>query len=202
VIVATGTRWVVRVALVVLALVAVYVAVTFAQVWLASRTDEARPASAVVVMGAAQYDGKPSPVLQARLDRAVELYEQGYAPMIVVTGGKQAGDRVTQGVAGYEYLRERGVPEGSIKVEVDGTNSYEELSASALIVANHAASSDVLVVSDPYHSYRVRQIAREVGLDAAAAPAGTPSSIGALVRETAAVSIGRILGYRRLSNLG
>jgi uncharacterized SAM-binding protein YcdF (DUF218 family) len=202
VIVRSAVRWAVRIVVALVALVIVYVSVTFGQVWWASRQDEARPAEAIVVMGAAQYDGRPSPVLQARLDRAVQLYRDGYAPLIVVTGGKQAGDRVTQGFAGYEYLRSQGVPEEAIKVEVDGTNSFEELSASALIVENHGESNEVLVVTDPYHSFRVQQIADEVGLHAAVAPASTSSSVESLVRETAAVSIGRILGYRRLSNIG
>jgi uncharacterized SAM-binding protein YcdF (DUF218 family) len=195
-------RWIVRAAFVVVALVILYVGVTFAQVWWASRQDDARPSEAIVVMGAAQYDGKPSPVLQARLDHAVQLHRDGRAPLIVVTGGKQAGDRVTQGIAGYQYLRDQGVPEEAIKVEVDGTNSYEELSASALIVANAGGTNDVLIVTDAYHSFRVQQIADEVGLDAAVSPASTSSSIESLARETAAVSIGRILGYRRLSNIG
>ena len=179
-----------------------YVGVTFAQVWWASRQDEASDAGAIVVMGAAQYDGRPSPVFQARLDHAVQLRQAGYADLVVVTGGKQAGDRVTQGIAGFDYLRSQGVPEADIKVEVDGTNSYEELSASALIVQNAGTSDDVLIVTDPYHSFRVQQIADEVGLDAAVSPADTSSSVQSLARETAAVSIGRILGYRRLSNIG
>jgi uncharacterized SAM-binding protein YcdF (DUF218 family) len=194
--------WASRLVLALVGLVVLYVGVTFGQVWWASRDDDARPAGAIIVMGAAQYDGRPSPVLQARLDHAVQLRREGHAELIIVTGGKQAGDRVTQGVAGYRYLRSQGVPEDDIKVEVEGTNSYEELSASALIVENAGVSDSVLVVTDPYHSFRVQQIADEVGLDAAVSPANTSSSIAALARETAAVSLGRILGYRRLSNLG
>lgn len=195
-------RWPVRLAIAALAAVVLYVGVTFGQVYWASTRDEAQAAGAIVVMGAAQYDGRPSPVLQARLDHAVELYRSGHAGLIVVTGGKQAGDRVTQGFAGYQYLRGRGVPESAIKVEVEGTNSYEELSASALIVANAGVSDRVLVVTDPYHSFRVQQIADEVGLRASVSPADTSSSIEALARETVAVSLGRIVGYRRLSNVG
>lgn len=195
-------RWVFRIALGLIALLVLYVGVTFAQVWWASRQDEAMSAAAIVVMGAAQYDGRPSPVLQARLDHAVRLHDEGYADLIIVTGGKQAGDRVTQGLAGYEYLRSRGVPEEDIKVEVEGTNSYEELSASALILENAGVSSDVLIVTDPYHAFRVQQIADEVGLNASVSPARTNSSIESLARETLAVSVGRIIGYRRLSNIG
>jgi uncharacterized SAM-binding protein YcdF (DUF218 family) len=187
-------RWVVRIVVGLIALVVLYVGATFAQVWWTSRQDDAREAGAIIVMGAAQYDGRPSPVLQARLDHAVELWRAGYADLVVVTGGKQVGDRVTQGLTGYQYLH--------IKVEVDGTNSYEELSASALIVDNAGVSDDVLIVTDPYHALRVRQIAHEVGLDATVSPAHTGSSIESLARETVAVSLGRIIGYRRLSNIG
>jgi uncharacterized SAM-binding protein YcdF (DUF218 family) len=194
-------RWVVRAALALLAAVVLYVGVTFAQVYWTSRQDEAKPAGAIVVMGAAQYDGRPSPVLQARLDHAVELWRDGYAELIVVTGGKKAGDRVTQGFAGYQYLRGQGVPESDIKVEVEGTNSYEELSASAHILRDAASSSDVLIVSDPYHSFRVQQIADEVGLHASVSPADVHGSFESLGRETVAASLGRLLGYRRLSNL-
>lgn len=194
-------RWTLRVGLGLLALAVGYLAVTFGQVLWASRQDDARAASAIVVMGAAQWDGRPSPVLRARLDHAVALWEQGHADLIIVTGGKQAGDRVTQGLAGYRYLRDVGVPEEAIRVEVDGTDSYEELSASALIVANEALPPEVVVVSDPYHAFRVSEIADEVGLRAWVSPTGTGTSMRSLARETVAVALGRIVGYRRLSNL-
>ena len=194
-------RWVWRAAIGLLALVVLYVGVTFGQVLWTSRQDQAGPASAIIVMGAAQYDGRPSPVLQARLDHAVELWRAGHADMIIVTGGKQSGDRVTQGFAGYQYLKSQGVPEDHIKVEVDGTNSYEELSASALIVENAGATNEVLIVTDPYHAFRAQQIADEVGLDASVSPADVNGSIESLGRETVAVSLGRLLGFRRLSNL-
>jgi vancomycin permeability regulator SanA len=103
-------RWSFRIVVGLAALVVLYVGVTFAQVWWASRSNDNRPASAIVVMGAAQWNGKPSPVLQGRLDHAVALYDDGVAPLIVVTGGKQAGDAVTQGRSGYDYLRSSGTP--------------------------------------------------------------------------------------------
>jgi uncharacterized SAM-binding protein YcdF (DUF218 family) len=195
-------RWTLRIGAVVLALLVVYVGVTFGQVWWASRQDDAAPASAIVVMGAAQWDGRPSPVLKARLDHAVELWEEGHADHIIVTGGKQVGDRVTQGFTGYDYLREQGVPEEVIRVEVEGTDSYEELSASAVILRNEGLAPEVLVVSDPYHALRVTQIADEVGLRAWVSPTESSTSLNSLARETLAVAAGRIVGYRRLSNFG
>jgi uncharacterized SAM-binding protein YcdF (DUF218 family) len=177
-----------------------YVAFTFAQVWWTSRHDTSASADAVVVMGAAQWNGRPSPVLKARLDHAVELYQAGRVPMVIVTGGKQPGDRVTQGFAGYDYLKAQGVPEDDIKVEVEGRNSYEELSAAAVIVRQAKAGPDVLLISDPYHSLRISQIAEEVGLRPHVSPADSPSPLRSLMRETVAVSIGRIIGYRRLAS--
>ena len=194
-------RWVVRIALGLLAVVVLYVGATFAQVYWTSRQDQAKAAGAIVVMGAAQYDGRPSPVLQARLDHAVQLWNDGYADLIVVTGGMKAGDRVTQGFAGYQYLKSQGVPDEDIKIEVEGTNSYEELSASSLIIDNAGVGNRVLIVTDPYHSLRVQQIAEEVGLNASVSPADVHGSVESLGRETVAVSLGRLLGYRRLSNL-
>ena len=190
-----------RTALALVVLGVLYVGVTFAQVWWASRQDDAQPADAIVVMGAAQYDGRPSPVFEARLDHAAELYAEGVAPVIVVTGGKQEGDRVTQGVAGFEYLRGEGVPEEALRVEVDGTNTFEELSATALILGNEGIGEDVVIVSDPYHAMRLDGIAREVGLSPHVSPTGAGATFSSLARETGGVAVGRLITYRRLSNL-
>jgi uncharacterized SAM-binding protein YcdF (DUF218 family) len=192
-------RLALKIAGLVLAVVVLYLAVTFGQVWWASRQTSSASASAIVVMGAAQYNGRPSPVLKARLDHAVELYQAGRAPMIIVTGGKQPGDRVTQGLTGFDYLRERGVPEKDIRAEVQGTNSYEELSAASLIIAQAQMPPTALLVSDPYHSLRISQIAEQVGLTPHMSSTDTASSPRALARETVAVAVGRIVGYRRLS---
>lgn len=181
------------------AVVVVYVGVTAGQVWWAGRQDDGRPAAAIVVMGAAQWNGVPSPVLARRLDHAADLYAQGVAPVVIVTGGKQVGDRVTQGYAGYRYLRSKGVPDEAIKVEVDGTNSFEELSASAAILRRAGAGDDVVIVTDRYHALRAQEIAEEVGLRAGVSPTGTTGSVGQYARETAAVAIGRIVSFRRLA---
>src|SRR3954447_11515387 len=94
----------------VVTLFALYVAVTFGQVWYASHQDDARHAEAIVVLGAAQFNGKPSKVLAARLDHAADLYKRGLAPLIVVTGGKQPGDNFTEAQASANYLAQHGVP--------------------------------------------------------------------------------------------
>ena len=94
-----------------------YYAVSFLQVWSTGRSDQARPVDAIVVMGAAQYDGEPSPQLAARLDHVVELWPQGLAPLVVVTGGNRPGDRFTEAEASAAYLTERGVPADAIVLE-------------------------------------------------------------------------------------
>lgn len=184
----------------VLALVVLYLTVTFVQVWWASNQDERAPASAIIVLGAAQYNGEPSPVLQARLDHAAELWEAGVAPTIIVTGGKQDGDRVGEGYASYDELRSQGIPESALKVEVDGTNTYEQLSASKAIVDDLGSGDRVVIVSSPYHSFRSTAIADEVGLVAETSPSAESSSLASLGRETVAASLGRIVSFRRLAN--
>jgi uncharacterized SAM-binding protein YcdF (DUF218 family) len=183
-----------------LALVVLYLSFTFVQVWWASRQDDTSPASAIVVLGAAQYNGTPSPVLKARLDHAAALYEDGVAPVIIVTGGKQEGDRVGEGYASYDYLRGLGIPEAALKVEVDGTNTYEQLSASRAILDDLGVGDSVVIVSSPYHSFRSAAIAGELGLVPHTSPSEESSSLTALGRETLAASLGRIVSYRRLAN--
>jgi uncharacterized SAM-binding protein YcdF (DUF218 family) len=172
------------------------------QVWRSARTDEARPVDAIVVLGAAQYDGRPSPVLAARLDHALELWQEGYADRIVVTGGRRPGDRFTEATASADYLIARGVPDSAILREVQGTSTWQSLAATARILRNRGLQS-VLVVSDPYHSLRARETARELGLDAHASPTLTSPVHGwaewkRMFREAAGVGLARFIGYRRL----
>ncbi len=193
-------RWAIRLTLMFSGVLVLYLVVTFAQVTWAANRDGAREADAIVVLGAAQYDGRPSDVLAARLDHAYELWEEDLAEVIVVTGGGQPGDRFTEAYASFEYLRNKGVPEEALRLEVDGTNTWSQLSASANILAKEERGS-VLLVSSPYHAFRIVATADELGLDAAASPASGSSSMENLLRETGAVAVGRIIGYRRLAGL-
>jgi uncharacterized SAM-binding protein YcdF (DUF218 family) len=193
-------RMAVRVVVVLAAAVVVYVGITFIQVWRASNRDGATTADAIVVLGAAQYDGEPSPVLAGRLDHAAELYEAGVAPLVVVTGGNQPGDRFTEAGAGAEYLESLGVPGSAIERETTGESSWESLASAARFLREDGLT-EVVLVSDPYHAMRIEGIAEELGLDAVVSPADTPSTVGDLLRETVAVSIGRIIGYDRLVRL-
>lgn len=155
-------------------------------------------ADAIVVLGAAQYNGSPSAVLQERLDHAFNLYNQGVAPVIMTTGAGQDGDVTTEGLVGLNHLRDRGVPESDILVIPEGTNSWEQLSASQFQMEQHNFA-DVILVSDDYHSYRLLAIADELGIEASVSPSLVEGTVMNTAREAAAVSIGRITGYRRLS---
>lgn len=180
-----------------------YVGVTFLQVVAATRRDRAGEAQAIVVLGAAQYDGRPSDVFRARLDHAADLYERGLAPIVVVTGGRQPGDRFTEASAAAGYLRGR-VPSEAMRLETSGTNSWESMAAAARFLRDEGIT-EVLLVSSPYHALRIEHIAGEVGLDGRSSPANTPESVvavgGHLVRETLAVALGRVIGHRRLVDL-
>ena len=188
-----------------LAVVVLYLAVTFFQVWRAARNDQARPADAIVVFGTAQYNGVPSPVLAARLDHAIELYRKGLAPVIVVTGGNQPGDRFTEATASANYLITRGVPDDDVLREVSGTSSWQSLAAAANFLGDRDIK-DVVLVSDPFHSLRIRAMADELGLDAHSSPTRTSPIRGVsearyMVRETVAVAVGRIVGFRRQARI-
>jgi uncharacterized SAM-binding protein YcdF (DUF218 family) len=132
------------------------------RIWEQSHDDEIHTADAIVVLGAAQYDGKPSPVLQARLDQALYLYQEGLASVIIVTGGKQEGDRFTEAEAGHAYLEAQGVPVESILEEEKGRTTYESLKRVRAIAEANGMDS-ALFVSDPLHSERIKRMANDLG---------------------------------------
>ena len=179
-------------------LVALYLAATFLDVWLTSRREFTGDASAAIVLGAAQYNGQPSPVLRGRLDHAAELYFDGTVDVLVVTGGNQEGDITTEAKAGYDYLRETaGVPDEQLRLEVDGKSTYESLAATARFLAREGIT-EVVIVTDPYHARRAQLVAEEVGLSSQVSPTEASSPLGRLFEETAAVAVGRVVGFRRL----
>lgn len=183
-----------------LILLVLYVGGTFVQVVQASRGDGAAPAGAIVVLGAAQYNGRPSPVLRNRLDHALDLYDAGYAPVIVVTGGRQEGDMYTEATTGFNYLRAQGVPESAIRKEVQGHTTYASVAATSRFLAEEGIDS-VILISGKAQSKRLAGIASDLGLTAVVSPAGGAPSTASLARETVAVSVGRLIGFRRLDRL-
>ncbi|ADI14478.1 YdcF family protein [Truepera radiovictrix] len=150
------------------------------------------PADTLLVMGAAQYDGVPSPAFARRLDRAFELYEAGCAEKILVTGGKRPGDRFTEGEAGVRYLAARGVPETALLKETKSRSSLQNLRYSLPLVRGER----VLIVTDDLHTYRTGFLAQELGLDATVT--GVPTKgprLPYLLREAASVTA-YLLGRR------
>ncbi|MGH9047499.1 MAG: YdcF family protein [Acidimicrobiales bacterium] len=187
--------------LLVLAIV-VYFVVTGVQVWLTSRASDPVHASAIVVMGAAQYDGVPSPDLRARLDEALILYRDGLAPLVVVTGFKEPGDQFTEAQSGARYLELHGVPASAV-AEVGGSDSYENL-ADADVVLRSRGDTTVLITSDPFHEDRSMAIASGLGLVPYPTPTHTSpitgwSSVPYFFKEAIAVGLGRVVGYHELS---
>ena len=191
--------------LVVVVAMIVYYLVSLYQVWSVGRADQLEPVDAIVVMGAAQYDGRPSPQLAARLDHVVDLWPQGYAPLVVVTGGNQPGDRFTEASASSAYLVERGVPADAILSEDRGSSSYESLASVAELLRERGLG-EIMIVTDPYHALRSREIAEEVGLTARVSSTDTSvvtgsDSFGRHLQEAAGVALGRVIGFDRLSGL-
>jgi uncharacterized SAM-binding protein YcdF (DUF218 family) len=192
-------------ALALLVLSVAYYGVTLYQVRSTARSDQTRPVDAIVVMGAAQYDGRPSPQLAARLDHALELWSSGVAPVMVVTGGKQPGDRFTEAEASANYLIARGVPAEAILQENVGHSSYASLDGVATLLREHGLFS-VLLVSDPFHSLRSRLIAQELGLVAYVSPTRTSPVRGSRqtakeFEEAAGIAVGRVIGFKRLLSI-
>jgi uncharacterized SAM-binding protein YcdF (DUF218 family) len=197
-------RYVWRALVITVVLFAGYVAVTAVQVWLTSRHSDARPAQAVVVMGAAQYDGVPSPDLAARLTDAQSLLRRRLAELVVVTGYKEPGDRYTEAHASGTWLVDHGLAADEI-IEVGGSDSWANLSEAA--DALHQRGLDkVLIVTDGFHEDRSLAIATDVGLQAWPVPVDdSPISGWSVVpyfaKETLGVAVGRVVGYSRLHDL-
>ncbi len=148
-------------------------ALTVAAIHLYGRRDEARRVDAIVVLGAAQYDGRPSPVLRARLDHAVALYRRDLAPVIIMTGGVGPGDTVSEAVVSQRYAVRQGIPPGAILTEREGLTTLQSMDGVARLMRARGLSRAVLV-SDPFHMLRLKLLALRVGLRGFTSP--TPDS--------------------------
>ncbi|MEX2275103.1 MAG: YdcF family protein [Actinomycetota bacterium] len=144
------------------------VGVTGVAVWRAAHRDDAsqvQRADAIVVLGAAQYDGQPSPVFAGRLDHAVLLYGQERADVVFVSGGGAPGDRTTEADAGREYLIDEGIPAASVQAVGEGSTTFESLRSTARTMRAEGLVSAFLV-SDPWHNLRIKRMASDLGIEA------------------------------------
>lgn len=139
-------------------------------VW--SSRDEARPAQAIVVLGAAQYAGRPSPVLRARLDHALDLWNRHLASLLILTGGTGSGDITSEAAVGRNYAKRHGVPDSAILVESEGRTTSESMKAVAGMLEVRGLQS-ALLVSDPFHMLRLRILARRFGFTPYTSPTRT-----------------------------
>jgi uncharacterized SAM-binding protein YcdF (DUF218 family) len=138
--------------------------------------DERPRVDAIVVLGAAQYDGRPSAIYEARLEHAVQLWRDEVAPLLVFTGGKEEGDRFTEGGSGARWATERGVPETAVVAEERSRTTYQNLAGAkrALERRNPGGGRHrIVVVSDPFHMFRAVKQAADLGMDAYPSPTRT-----------------------------
>jgi uncharacterized SAM-binding protein YcdF (DUF218 family) len=139
------------------------------RIWDQGNRDERPPADAIVVMGAAQYDGRPSPVFAARLDHAIELFHAGIAPRLIVTGGKREGDRTTEAASARIYAVQHDVPDEAILAEDTSRTTLQSIRRVAGIMRDEGIDSAVFV-SDPSHMLRVLRMASDEGITAYGSP--------------------------------
>ncbi|HUF36646.1 MAG TPA: YdcF family protein [Gemmatimonadales bacterium] len=143
--------------------------VALIMVLVASQRDQRRAVDAIVVLGAAQYNGRPSPVLKARLDHALGLYREGLAPLIVVTGGIGRGDTISEAMVGRRYLMAHEVPAEAVVAQPQGRSTAASMTAVADWLGGRGLGR-VLLVSDPFHMFRLRLEARRTALEAYTSP--------------------------------
>jgi len=185
-----------------------YGCANLAQVWWVGRSDQARAVDAIVVLGVAQYDGRPSPQLQARLDHALALLLEGASPLVITTGGNQPGDRFTEAEASANYLIQGlGIDYQATEIlqENSGSTTRESLIGVRDIMQSRGLHS-VLIVTDPYHSLRSRLIAQDLGLVAYVSPTRTSplrgaSAVSRHIREALGVAVAHLIGFANLERL-
>jgi uncharacterized SAM-binding protein YcdF (DUF218 family) len=195
----TGLRRIgVRVVVGAVLIAALVVGGTLIRVWQVARTDVRTPADFILVLGAAQYNGDPSPVLSSRLDHAARLWRTDVAPVIVTVGGRQAGDNYTEGEAGRNYLHSYGIPDEAVVAIGKGSDTLRSVVAAADLAQRRGWDSAV-IVSDPWHSFRARTMARDTGLDVTVSPTRSGPVVAtreiqgrSILRETAAMLYYRV----------
>ena len=190
------------------AISSVYGSINLAQVWWVGRSDQATAVDAIVVLGVAQYDGRPSPQLQARLDHALTLLLEGASPLVITTGGNQPGDRFTEAETSANYLiKGLGIDYQAVEIlqENSGSTTRESLIGVRDIMQSRGLHS-ILIVTDPYHSLRSLLIAQDLGLVAYVSPTRTSplrgaSAVSRHVREALGVAVAHLIGFANLERL-
>jgi len=168
---AAGKKWIFRLLFAYLPLLALsYVLVLYTLIRLSASGDEAQPADIIVVFGAAQYNGRPSPVFRARLDHTASLFRASYASRIMTTGGHGPDARFTEADVGKEYLLRRGIPSGSILTEPSGSTTLGTIKR-VLEFLRGQHLDKVIAVSDGFHLFRAKQIFRDNGIIVYGSPA-------------------------------
>lgn len=203
---ATKLRWFLRVLISLFLFIGLYLVITFFQVFYYARNDqvsESTKADAIVVLGAAQYNGRPSPVLKARLEHALDLFNRGVAPKLIVTGGNQDGDDTTEASASADYLLSNGVEDSEILREVQSKSTFESI-RDVSVIAEERGISKLVLVTDGFHQLRTKLIAESYGFEVISSKVPNSPISGSqearhFISETGRVSLGRIIGFRRVS---
>ena len=173
---------------------------TATAIWWTARQDSKPPSDAIVVLGSAQYNGVPSSIFEARLERALQLYEAGVAPVVVTVGGKADGDQFTEAASGRAYLAEAGVPEDALLAVEEGVDTLESMRAVGTAFDERGWDSAVLV-TDPWHAMRAERMAEDAGITADSSPTRQGPAVQTratqfryILRETAAYLLYRATG--------
>ena len=164
-----SARWWLRALILAFLAVAAFFAITAIQIVHTASSQELHPADAIVVFGAAEYSGRPSPVLRARLDHAFDLYEKHLAPVVITTGGAAADPNFSEGGVGNSYLHRRGIPENALIAETQGSDTAESAQRVAVIMRANGLHS-CIAVSDAYHVFRIRKLLEHEGMQVYVAP--------------------------------
>ncbi len=190
-----GQRWTRRIVLGLIALVPLAILAVMVAVYVEARTASPQPADAIVVMGAAQYNGNPTTVFAARLDTAYQLWADGYAPLIVLTGGKMPGDAYTEAETGVQYMLDRGVPASALVWEDQGRDTWQSMEGVSDVLDGTGVES-LLIVSDGFHLLRSELMARALGFQASGvAAADSPiepwsgTEFSYIIRETGGIFV-------------
>ena len=173
---------------------------TATAIWWTARHDSQPHSDAIVVLGSAQYNGVPSSIFEARLEHALQLYEDGVAPVVVTVGGKADGDQFTEAASGRDYLAEAGVPEDALLAVEEGVDTLESMRAVGTVFHERGWDSAVLV-TDPWHAMRAERMAEDAGITADSSPTRQGPAVQTrttqfryILRETAAYLYYRATG--------